>query len=381
MLWPHARYRDGTVTTAAKRARRPAHGIVVAASLLVSVACVIQIPRAEAGPGRGARALLTASTMSGVVPKGFEPAAISAVPSTGDVYVLAQRDSKTSLIAYRHDGSWSRITMPRMIQSWAHTIAAAPGALWVAGGEYQGSHAEPFIAERVGGRWNVATLPALYAGRGHYPYERVTGVLDISASSASDAWAIGGMYTRHSQVPIGLRWDGTSWTAVPDDAGYGLGTVLALTTSSPTNAWIADGRAILRWDGTKWSVNKSTSTLEFPSISSSSPTDVWLVSIRRVLHFDGEGWQKVPLPTGVSGANLRAVSVVGTTAWIGGGGGRGIHPLVLRSQGDQLSVVPWPHQNEHVVPGFASAVSPREAWFAGTNGADEQPVITAVRSG
>jgi hypothetical protein len=377
----HVLDREGTVITAAKRVRRPARSIAVAASLLVSVTCLIQIPRAGARPAGDVRPALSASAMSSVIPKDFEPTAISAVPSTHDVYVLAS-DRNTSLIAYRHDGSWSRIALPRRIRSWASTIAAAPGVLWVAGGKYQGGHAEPLIAEQVGGAWKMASLPKLYGGRGQVPYERVSGVLDIAASSATDAWAIGGMYARHSQDPVGLHWDGTSWTAVPDDAGFGLGFVPSLTTSSPTDAWIADGRVVLRWDGTKWSVNRTipSSFQHFPSISSGSSTNVWFVSDRLILHFDGTGWHKVPAPADVSHPSLRAVSVVGTTAWMVGNHGHG-GVLVLRSNGGRLTTVPWPHKNDRVVSGLAAAVSSRTAWFAGTTDSNDRPVITAVHSG
>src|SRR3954452_24029492 len=127
----------------------------------------------------------------------------------------------------------------------------------------------------------------------------------VSASSDSDAWAVGSLCCSMRNSGTGAlieHWDGSAWTVVlGPDARFQDEVLDGVDDISPSDAW-AVGR-------TKQSCSAGGTPM--------------------ILHWDGSGWQTVPPPSGVTG-ELRAVSRDGSGgAWAVGDDGHG-HPIALR---------------------------------------------------
>jgi hypothetical protein len=146
----------------------------------------------------------------------------------------------------------------------------------------------------------------------------------VSATSAGDAWAVGGDSSKPSGS-LAEHWDGAAWTAVrtPHVAGRAseLHDVAAL---SPGDAWavgesrLADGTGsrtlIEHWDGAGWRVvrspNLSTafgSSNTLDGVAAVGPDDVWATgwgidptgtTIELLFaYWNGRRWRLVPSPT------------------------------------------------------------------------------------
>ena len=135
----------------------------------------------------------------------------------------------------------------------------------------------------------------------------------VAATSASNAWAVG---TTHNGVngdkTVILHWDGTAWKTVPSPNGplliNGLSGVAA---TSASDAWAVGGNGgngesntlILHWNGTTWKTVPSPSpgndTL-INGVTATSATNAWAVGTFNlsgdvwILHWNGTAWKAVP---------------------------------------------------------------------------------------
>jgi hypothetical protein len=196
---------------------------------------------------------------------------------------------------------------------------------------------QQMLAERWDGtRWQQVPGPAVA-----HMDEVLNGV---SATSASDAWAVG--FTRRilaaARSPLAAHWDGAAWTfvPVPNTAGGAKSVFNAVAAITPSNAW-AVGRAkdahalVEHWDGTAWTVvpvpaptpppGWTFTSANLTGISARSATDIWAVGSFNAnqststqartlaMHFDGTAWTVVPTPTGTTvtvNTELKGVTAV-----------------------------------------------------------------------
>ena len=216
----------------------------------------------------------------------------------------------------------------------------------------------------------------------------------VSADSRSDAWAVGNYSTpARPYVPFIARWNGTSWKTVPSpNPGLADGTSLRdVSALSATDAWAVGtytpspgtaGALILHWDGTRWRQVRSPSAEdpELYAVSAVSATDVWAVGIYStdkvkpfIVHWNGARWTQVPSPSPGFAGILNGVSARSATdAWAVGdyaptASGQ-LRPLTLHWNGTR-----W---TEVRSPGLATAtgdtgllgvstISADDAWAAG----------------
>jgi hypothetical protein len=146
-----------------------------------------------------------------------------------------------------------------------------------------------------------------------------TQLEDVSADSATDAWAVG--YSSSAEQPVLLHWDGQSLTQVASPAS---GELFGVSALSPTEAWAvgtyAPPRAhtvqtlFLHWDGSRWSALPSPNPSPFfnslQAVRALSPDDVWVTGYsldptthRRhalILRWNGTKWYTVPVPRKVA---------------------------------------------------------------------------------
>jgi hypothetical protein len=208
--------------------------------------------------------------------------------------------------------------------------------------------AKALIDSWNGSAWSTASLPTTPGN---------TALLAaVSASSATDAWAVG-----HTQVnkgsfePLGLHWNGSAWSVssgLTSALGSGLGVGVADISSTDAYAIGYDNGSddgqfaeLAQWNGTAW----SSVTLPQPAnalsvalnaISANGPDDVWIVGTYEdeissdflpdepyALHWNGTAWSVVAMPlVGSSNVNayddLDAVQVNSPTdVWAVGGSG------------------------------------------------------------
>jgi len=222
---------------------------------------------------------------------------------------------------------------------------------------------------------------------------------DIAVVSADDAWAIGQAQVREEGGrgrSVILRWDGSRWRAVrhPQD-GIGLEAIAA---SSASDAWAVGGHSTLRWDGSTWRrvppADPGGWSWFLQDVTSLGRDDVWAVGVQvrkgvgstLIEHWDGTRWSIVPSPepplaspaalsaglTAVAGWSSDGVWAVGT--WNFGCpstncSGGVVHTLAERWDGERWRIVPMPDapgavrtDNELLA---VSASGPDNAWAVG----------------
>jgi hypothetical protein len=159
----------------------------------------------------------------------------------------------------------------------------------------------------------------------------------VSADSATDAWAIG-MYgnTLRAGRPLVEHFDGTSWQVVPFKfPSGGQGYLSGVFAVSATDAWVTgevftpsgESPVVAEWNGATWaasSVATIGSSIQLDAISGTSSTDVWVTGLYStpkgktfvnhalIERFDGTGWTIASLPP-TYGAELLTVSASSPT--------------------------------------------------------------------
>ena len=265
------------------------------------------------------------------------------------------------------------------------TIAAAGAALVLGAGT-------SFAA----GGWTVVTAP---------PTGQNATLNAVATVSDTDAWAVG-FSNGNAFTNLGARilidhWDGTAWSQVPTSATpENQGILQVVSASSATDAW-AIGRTAggknfqglaLHWDGTTWSKSASfTTPLELPSgVADISPTDAWAVGNNstiprgRLAHWDGTTWSNVTVPVpanattntalgGISADGPNDIWAVGSFLNTATGTDDNFS---IHFDGTAWSLVPMPITGSF---GAIKANSPTDVWAVGCNCAvDSVNATTAI---
>jgi hypothetical protein len=226
---------------------------------------------------------------------------------------------------------------------------------------------------------SVGASPHAYASQ-RLPLDELSGV---TALSATDAWAVGDSYTNLDNTLI-LHWDGRSWTRVPspnpgESGQFGSG-LLAVSAVSASDAWAvgiefpAQSSVILHWDGSSWKQVASPGIL-LSGVSTVSATDAWAVGSccggrlvsSLILHWDGSSWKIVKSLGG--GSSVSGVSALSATDAWAVGSSRSKRSLILHWDGRSWRQVASPNPSTHGngLEGV-SARSSTDAWAVGGAG-------------
>jgi hypothetical protein len=236
-----------------------------------------------------------------------------------------------------------------------------------------------------GSAWSLVATPTLGVS---------SALLAVSASTASDAWAVGfSVLGRHDDGTLMEHWNGTSWSVNSSRVvtGY-VAELTGVADLSPTDAWAVGeggtGVILENWNGAAW----SPVTIPDPdftpgagqSISASSASDIWVVGTTfntttdttqaEALHFNGTTWAVVPMQqpgtntptisavTAISPANAWAVGEdTGATSAIGGS------TLIEHWNGSSWSVVPSPTPGADPGLSGVAARGPNDVYAVGDN--------------
>jgi hypothetical protein len=280
------------------------------------------------------------------VPGSFAATASSAVPGSSQVLVLGRvtvkQTSRFAVLRVSH-GRASSSTLPAGDQPAAITAGSSSTA-WIGGYTINVSNAsapaKPLIERSKGRGWSKAKLPKLFSG---------SAVTAMSASSSTNAWAVGYLNSSDNTINEALHWNGKSWTAF--NTGLAADTQLsAVSTSGPTNAWAIGGNQLLHWNGKAWSVSNTALGGSITSLATSSANRAWGVGTvsgpsgrpeAYSMFYNGKKWSTVKMPkTYTSG--LLQVSLHGSSAWAVGtiGTRTSSRPYVLHTAGDKWKKVP-----------------------------------------
>src|ERR1044072_1022001 len=139
---------------------------------------------------------------------------------------------------------------------------------------------------------------------------RITGtnLNDISAVSATDAWAVG-------TDGVFAHWDGAQWNIVDNTKVIGTSTIYAVDMFASNQVWAtsAAGR-ILRYNGTNWALDPSgLGNVTMFDISMVSPTDGWAAGTSAVFaHYNGSKWLSVSPGSGIT-STINGLDMVSST--------------------------------------------------------------------
>jgi hypothetical protein len=307
-------------------------------------------------------------------------------------------------------GSWTITSAPPTGQNGELAAVAAVSdtdawAVGSTGAEENTTGAHVLIDNWNGTDWTQSATPATP--------ENTAYLTGVSASSTTDAWAVGHTSAGRADFePLAMHWNGSSW-AVASTGLAGAGLLSGVADISPTDAYTfgdAPGgltAEVAQWNGTTWSpvtVPVPTETnlpYAFTGISAAGPDDVWVLGHGSVLlsstserfedfslHFNGTSWSSALMPVSSSAADVYNFDAVKanspTDVWAVGGIGDGIGAqqttLIEHWNGTAWSVVPSPS------PGLADSLSAvttsnasNDVWAVGTTaptGTDvDQPLI------
>jgi hypothetical protein len=112
----------------------------------------------------------------------------------------------------------------------------------------------------------------------------------VTATSRSDAWAVGSLYTGSVHRTLALHWNGKGWKRVtsPNASVYD-NFLYGVAGTSSSNAWAvgsaSDGSVfetlILHWNGTGWKRQPSSNVGDLGNylygVDSFSATNAWAV--------------------------------------------------------------------------------------------------------
>ncbi|HEY2443021.1 MAG TPA: hypothetical protein VGI31_07805 [Streptosporangiaceae bacterium] len=277
---------------------------------------------------------------------------------------------------------------------------------WAVGYQRPASIDQTFIVHWDGSHWAKVHSP-------NPPAANVPGTLlqDVSADSASDAWAVGYYSSKtpdNAYRTLILHWNGTSWARIPSpNPGVKNSFLSSVSADSATDAWavgdyqtssFAIKTLILHWDGTSWTQVTSPNPGgasdggDLNGISASSATDAWAtgnytdssgVSVSLALHWDGTSWTQVstPSPGGLDDTLLTGVTDLSpTNAWAVGQYRTGPHgklpnTLALHWDGTSWTQVTTPNPGG---PGGSrlidvSGTSATDVWAVGTYNTASRP--------
>ena len=214
----------------------------------------------------------------------------------------------------------------------------------------------------------------------------------VTATSASNAWAVGGFFVGVNTDTLIEHWNGASWKKVPSpDKGEG-DELTAVYAPSANNAWAVGnysngtaGRNLIEhWNGKKWSVIPSpsvgTGSNGLQAIRGTSASDIWAVgsavtsypsTVTVILHWNGQHWRVVTSPSVAGRPNfLNGVRPLSPSqAWAVGsvGDGTPARTLILRWTSGHWRRVPSPNAGTsgNWLTGVRS-ISAADAWAVGT---------------
>jgi hypothetical protein len=218
---------------------------------------------------------------------------------------------------HRVNGHWKRVASPKLGGRYGVIDAMAAGSaksVWLVGGMQQtpGIQEEPVIYGWNGHSFARAKLPALDAG--------AEAMTSVSASSASNAWAVGDYVAllNGSGVQLSFHWNGHKWLSEP-------GGPTEVATAGPTSTFgLENQNTLVAWNGSAWAtVASAPSGFVLFDLATSGPKLAYAVGQNQttypyrsaIMRWNGKTWSSVAVPKAAAHALLRSVTMHGKSVW------------------------------------------------------------------
>jgi hypothetical protein len=160
----------------------------------------------------------------------------------------------TTLIEHWNGTTWTRVPSPNPGSegSTLYGVAATSASnAWAVGTTSDGINGEKTLTLQ----WNGTTWTTVPSPNGPL---LINGLSGVAATSATDAWAIGGNGGNGESNTLILHWNGITWKTVPSPSPGNDAAINSVTATSTSNAWavgtfnLQGDVWILRWNGTAW---------------------------------------------------------------------------------------------------------------------------------
>jgi hypothetical protein len=205
-------------------------------------------------------------------------------------------------VAHWNGTTWTTFS-PRGLPRLSALGAAAtfPGGAWAVGESGLTDHGDgggspkQLIVRLTGTTMRRVPVPGPAGGE----------LVDVAATSAANAWAVGYTGGVSGGPALLLHWNGTAWTRKPLPAAMKDGVFRAVAATSATNAWAVTyaGRhvpPIIHWNGRRWG-QVASPDIGRPyglfDVATTSAKEVWAVgsapegsSRALLLHWNGRRW-------------------------------------------------------------------------------------------
>jgi hypothetical protein len=274
-------------------------------------------------------------------------------------------------------------------QIFPHSISASAWDNVWAVGEFSSTG---FAIRWDGGRWSEVEIPADLT---NLPQE----LHSVAALAPDDVWVVGYAQDGDQARTLILHWDGTQWEQVDSpNPGAGNNLLYDITAVSPTDMWAVGGYEVgesdyepltLHWDGTQWSTVDGPMSGEdgmLVAVDAASTNNVWAAGAHYnddgdeqilTMRWDGTEWSQFssPYPDGYSVDPRSIAAVSPNEAWLAGsywkviGDGPKLRPMMLRWNGTAWAFETTPNiSDSHTGLYAVDAVAPGEAWAVGHYG-------------
>jgi hypothetical protein len=231
--------------------------------------------------------------------------------SDNDVWAVGTRQGGDdgTLVEHWNGVAWSARpspSPPHAFSSLDGVSAVSASDVWAVGSaqDFSSGLVTTLIEHWNGRRWIIVPSP----NPEDYNY-----LQEVSARSATDAWAVGSSSGQAEEVHnLILHWDGTSWTVVDAPSpGVRDNTLFSAASLGSDDAWAvgyaADGTqesdkmpVTLHWDGTTWNlVPNPTLSAQFNSVAAAPNGELWAAGYVEVPpttlieRWDGSAWRRI----------------------------------------------------------------------------------------
>ena len=165
---------------------------------------------------------------------------------------------------------------------------------WAVGGPTAAG--KTFVVHWNGTTWSRVASPSPTKHPGGSHGIAGDGLNSVAATSTHDAWAVGASLSSDRYKALIEHWNGATWTVVHSPV-RGLSGIFGVAALSARDAWavgFGTGRTmILHWNGTTWTrVPCPNSAAAFSSVAATSARNAWTVGgTATIVRWNGTVWK------------------------------------------------------------------------------------------
>jgi hypothetical protein len=288
-----------------------------------------------------------------------------------------------TVILHWNGSSWHRTPSPSpsSVQNRLFGVAVtSAGNAWAVGYDLQGSKDQTLILHWNGSSWHRTPSPNP-AGTA-----RQNRLIDVTAVSATNAWAVGEYFKGGSYHTLILHWNGSSWRQAAGPNATRAGALYGVA-AAPGHLWAGGtsnaGRPLPPLPLIMERKNGSWRRPDIPGdglvadVAGASRASAWAVGYafagtsdrNMIWHWNGSSWHRVPSPRRGDFDTLGGVAAISAAnAWAVGSyyGNNTSHTLLLHWNGSSWRQVSSPDPAGGADLRAVSATSATNAWAVGS---------------